>query len=293
MDRQAKQIAYKAVRKGQKGALPAWHEFVALAQDAVKSYNAKPHSSLPWTEDERGRKVRQSPDQAWARAVQDGFQAVRCDDSLDELLPSLPRTTRRGEIELHGNRYYSRELAELTGETVRVAFDPWDAHKVWVRDMEGRFLAEAAIDGNQTPYYAEPFIKKSIEQRQLAADQRAAAKRDRRRDLPAAKPAVVAELTPEQRAGAARQMAEIGAHFAPAPLVVAAEPAPAPAPDRPAFLNRKDYVTRILTQPDAWPAEDVEEAQKMLNTDDDLRLWVGSDPTTAHLVAPPTAATAS
>ncbi|OIQ64415.1 hypothetical protein GALL_540340 [mine drainage metagenome] len=37
---------------------------------------------------------------------------------------------RRGEISLFGNTYFSKELAELHGEEVRVAFDIHDATRI-------------------------------------------------------------------------------------------------------------------------------------------------------------------
>jgi len=161
-----------------------WDAFVTFANAVIDAYNAKAHRGLPMTTDERGRRVHFSPDSYWQTALDAGWKPVAYDkDYLDELLPCEERQVARGEINLHANRYYSGELAEYHGDRVRVAFDPWDPTRVWVRDMEGRFLAEAKLDGNLTDYFGQSFIGQSAAKRDEMAERRAMLKVANKRSI--------------------------------------------------------------------------------------------------------------
>lgn len=290
MDREARQVAYKAVRKGQEGALIPWQDFVDFARATLEAYNNRPHKELPWTVDDRQRRVRMSPSQAWTLAVEEGFQPVLCTDSLDELLPMLERKVARGELNLNGNRYFSRELEEFNGELVRAAFDPWDVQRVWIRDREGRFLCEAQLDGNKTPYFPQPYILKALEERQRAADQRAEAKRARRRDLPTVPgPKEIVAISPEEAAKADAYAQESGLVL---PTLATAQPAPATTqtPEAPRWKDRAEYAADVLAHPDRYPAQEVQDIQIALRDDFTLRLQVQLDyPSLAPQLADPAA----
>jgi len=92
---------------------------------------------------------------------------------LDELLPCEVRKVANGEINLHGNRYYSKGLEEWHGLEVSVAFDPCSAERVWVRDQKGNYIGEAALDGNKGDYFSESFREKANDGRNAAAIRRA------------------------------------------------------------------------------------------------------------------------
>jgi len=186
MDKQARQIVYKDVRQrhAKGGASPAlipWEVFTVFVNRAVEAYNDRPHSALPWTEDDLGRRRHMTPNEMWERAVAGGWEPVRYEaDELDELLPCEMRLVRRGEVSVLGNRYFSAELAEYHGDTVRVAFDPWDASRVWVRDRSGRLLAEARLNGNLGDYFPKNFVEQASEGRDREFKRRLEQKYERR-----------------------------------------------------------------------------------------------------------------
>jgi putative transposase len=156
MDKQAKQIAFKTTRKTGRGLL-AFEDFLALCRERVDAYNATPHRSLGGL----------SPNEAWTKAVAEGWEPVRLDDDdLDELLPEVVRTVQRGEISLPWGRYFSADLREFHGDTVRVRYDLHDGERVWIRDMEGRLLATAIRDGNARPYMPESAIEHARDRRE-------------------------------------------------------------------------------------------------------------------------------
>ncbi|OIQ64416.1 hypothetical protein GALL_540350 [mine drainage metagenome] len=47
MDRQARQIVFKASRKNPSAVLPSWQAFVAFVDMAVAAHNARPSKACP------------------------------------------------------------------------------------------------------------------------------------------------------------------------------------------------------------------------------------------------------
>ncbi|MBF0168760.1 MAG: Mu transposase C-terminal domain-containing protein [Alphaproteobacteria bacterium] len=173
MDKTARQNAYKITRKeikehGRSRLLPTWQEFIALLDDAITAYNARPHSSLPKIIDpETGKRRHMSPDEMWNKAIADGWQPspVPAEEAADLFRPQLVRKTSRGLVSLFGNDYFHTSLANLYQEDVIVGYDAHDASKVWVRDMEGRFICEAAWNAHRTSYVPVPFAQQAREKR--------------------------------------------------------------------------------------------------------------------------------
>ena len=147
MDREARQIIFKATRKGMP-VLPSWRNFVAFMDQCVEAYNARPHRSCPKALDENGRKRHLSPLGYWEHLASLGWQPEGLPVTLDDFRPEEVRTVLRGEINLFGNRYFSNELAELHKDKVRVVFDIHDATRIWVRSMEGEPICEAGFQAN-------------------------------------------------------------------------------------------------------------------------------------------------
>lgn len=127
--------------------LPEWDEAVGMVRQALSTYNATPHASL-----KQGRK-HLTPDQAWERAHDEGWQPTTLDgDDLHDLLPAKTRKCIRGEITMPWGRYFSDDLRYHHTREVRVAYDPADGERVWVSDIDGRLLAVAKRDGNAKSY---------------------------------------------------------------------------------------------------------------------------------------------
>jgi putative transposase len=181
MDKEARQIVFKQSRKNGRHMM-AWDDFLKICAERVAWYNAHPHTSLSKITDPDGHKRHQSPDEAWVQAVAEGWEPLMLDaDDLDELLPQEIRTVIRGEVKLPWGRYFSHDLKEYNGDSVRVAYDIHDGSQVWVRDADGRLLAIAQRDGNAKPYMPESKMAHARDQREQGKIKRAQRKIDEAR----------------------------------------------------------------------------------------------------------------
>ncbi|AKU24833.1 transposase [Massilia sp. NR 4-1] len=184
MDRQAMQGVFKLSRKalaarkdGQVEVMPlmGWPGFLEFCNLKVSEYNSRPHSSLPKIEDpETGRRRYMTPDEAWAKAVAEGFAAhtVTDDEARPLFRPQELRTVRRCELELFGNRYFSRALEELHTEQVRVGYDIHDPATVWVYDADGRFICTAGLNANQRDYMPKSMVERARDRRAAGREKR-------------------------------------------------------------------------------------------------------------------------
>lgn len=177
MDRQAALATFKLSRKAikakqtdepQRMPLIGWEGFVEFCGQKVEAYNNRPHRSLgKITDPETGRKRHMSPNEAWAKAVANGFVAKTVtDDEVRPLFrPQELRKVIRCEVSLFGNRYFSRALEEFNGEQLRIAFEVQDASKVWVHADDGRLICTAELNGNLRPYAPKSFTEKAQDKR--------------------------------------------------------------------------------------------------------------------------------
>lgn len=178
MDRQARQRSFKVTRKdiknfGASSRLPSWKDFLTACVNAVASYNAKPHSSLPG---------KMSPDQYWEYHVSTGFEIVPVleHEKNDLFRPYVKRRTRRSMIEWLTNTYSNLALEEFHGEDVLVGYDIHDASKVWVREIDrrsgeelmGRLICVAIFAGNEERYIPLTMERAAIEKRAAARARR-------------------------------------------------------------------------------------------------------------------------
>lgn len=185
MDVQAKQKAFKLTRAdikstGKSKYLMPWLTFVEWCQVQVDDYNNRPHSSLPKIYDQEGKKRHQSPNEAWASAIAEGFEPtqVELNEADDLFRPYKEAVTRRGEITLFNNTYFSQDLADFHGETMRVGYDIHDASRVWVRNSAGQLVCVAEFEANKRSYFPQSFIEQAAEKRAKGRIQRAQAKID-------------------------------------------------------------------------------------------------------------------
>ncbi|WMD23073.1 Mu transposase C-terminal domain-containing protein [Achromobacter seleniivolatilans] len=173
MDAEASNKVHKLTRRdvkrlGASRALMAWPEFVAFAADQVEQYNDRPHRGLPMMSDPTtGKRRHMTPNEAWAKGVQDGADLVRLLPSeADHLFrPQQQCRVLRGEIRLFNNTYFSHELTEYHGEGVNVGFDIHDPSQVWVHDAEGVLLCKAQLDGNRRDFMPESFLDRANRRR--------------------------------------------------------------------------------------------------------------------------------
>ncbi|MBB4954369.1 hypothetical protein H4S14_004134, partial [Agrobacterium vitis] len=215
MDRQARQKSFKATRKdikqfGSSSRLPSWQDFLTACVNAVASYNAKPHSSLPG---------KMSPNQMWEYHVSTGFEIVPVleHEKNDLFRPYERRKVSRCQVEWLKNTYFHLDLQEFHGDYVLVGYDIHDASKVWVREIElhdgeelmGRLICVAICAGNK-----ERYIPLTMEQ--AAMEKRAKARARRLNDHLAE---VEAELSPTRYLEATAQVPFRMIDITPEPVV--------------------------------------------------------------------------
>jgi len=177
MDSQAKQAVFKKTRKdikefGESKQLIGWDEFLQVANDAVNAYNNEPHSGLPRRHNPTtGRREHLTPQMMWDEQVaamsNTGTGLVTVSDAERDDLhrPYTPRKCLRGEINLFGNKYFSRELEQYHNEMMLVGYDIHDGSRVWVRDMTHRLIAIAGFESNKTGYFEQSAMDYARENR--------------------------------------------------------------------------------------------------------------------------------
>jgi putative transposase len=186
MDTEAKNKVFKATRKdiaafGQSKLLISWADFMVFADEVVRDYNNKPHSSLKRiTDPVTFRQRNQTPLEAWNEALEKGAPIDRVDDwdAEDLFRPYEERFVRRGEIELFKNRYFSKELTEYHQDTVLVGYDIHNADRITVRDLDGRFICHAYWNANKRDFFPKSKIEQVRERRADGRLRRLAVKQD-------------------------------------------------------------------------------------------------------------------
>jgi putative transposase len=271
MDAEAKKNVFRltraAVQPFSPPLLKPWDDFRTWAVDHVAAYNARPHRGLPKIRDEATGALRHlSPNEAWAAAVAKGWQPVTiAPEEIRELfLPAVERVTRRGEVSIAGNVYFHRALEHLTGERVLVAYDPFDAAAVIVKDLEGRVLCEAALDGNRTAYFPQSVIEQARDERARGRERRLMAKLDEVRAERAGPPieAEARPLDPESAAIAEQELARIREQSTPPAL----PPAAANDEERPTFHSDIAHFEWCVAHRDRMTAMDVDVVRQFLSS---------------------------
>lgn len=174
MDDEARQKLFKLSRKEVRlhgkilnSPIPTWDEFKGYIERVVDEYNDRPHRSLPKFTDREGKRRHMSPNEFWALKVAEFGEPPRVSPEEEGYLfrPQVMRTVRRGEISLFSNTYYSAELMEFNGETVRVGYDVQDALWVWIYDDLGRLICKAEWHGNSTDYMPVSVLERAEDKR--------------------------------------------------------------------------------------------------------------------------------
>jgi len=278
MDREARQIVFKATRKGVP-VLPSWQNFVVFMDQCVEAYNARPHRACPKGLDADGRKRHLSPMGYWEHLAGLGWQPEGLPVTLDDFRPEEVRTVLRGEINLFGNRYFSNELAELNKDKVRVAFDIHDASRIWVSTLDGAFVCEAGFQANSCAYFPKPYVETLRAQRKEGQRKRLEAKAERVLGEPQA-PVEIEELSLQTLEHSSAQMRKLGLEEPPAPETEAAKPAPEPR-RRPIFADEREYALWVLDHQDQADPEELAAIHSRMRKDALYCHWLGREAATA------------
>ena len=128
--------------------VPTWQEFIAACEARFDWYNHQ-HEHV-----EHGGKPPASVyfanfDLSWACRLTE-------EEALNLYRPFIERTPDRGEIRWINNLYHCALLVGYPAKTkVRVAYDMLNADKVWISDLQGRFIGIGIWNGNQVEGFAK------------------------------------------------------------------------------------------------------------------------------------------
>ena len=163
-------VSRAAIKKGKRAVLPTWDECKKHILARVEEYNATPHRGLPRYRDAEGRMVHYSPNEFWATFERRGFEPVWVPQGMgaELFMPGERRKTNNGWVQVYGGRYFAPELADHHGEIIEVRYDIWDSARVWCWTLDGRKIAEATLEGNTRPYFAESRVQAARDKRAKA-----------------------------------------------------------------------------------------------------------------------------
>lgn len=143
------QMKREAERAGKGLVFDSRDHAVAWINSKIDKFNDTPHSSLPKIVDPMtGKRRHQTPREALNEARAAGWQPVLMDEAslVDLFRPHVRKTVRRGTVSpFGGQRYYHADLPHWEGKEVQVAIDIMDWQTVWVKDLAGRVICEAAF----------------------------------------------------------------------------------------------------------------------------------------------------
>lgn len=273
MDAEAKNKVFKLTRAHIKatGASPllmTWDDFLQWCQKQVDAYNNRSHRGLTkWRDPETGKLRHMTPNEAWQKAVDEGFEPVMLTDAerVDLFRPEKICTVLRGEIRFRNNLYFSHDLEEFHGDKVRVGYDIHNGERVWVRDMEGRLLCVAEFEANKRAYYAQSVIQQDRVKRAAARERRLEMHLQEVRDelnAPALLEHQASIVIPVQMPAADPCLSDSDGYEAQRSLSSTDETQGAnvltlpSAEARPYFTNDPDQYRWLMRNPAQWAAED-------------------------------------
>lgn len=268
MDAQAKNKVFKLTRAdiraaGSSRLLMPWDTFLAWCAEAVAAYNDRPHRGLPKIRDDAGKSRHMTPNEAWQKAIDEGFEPVMVtsDESADLFRPYTTAKVLRGEIRLFNNLYFSHNLTEWHGEILRVGYDIHDPSRVWVRDNDGRLITTAELDGNRRAYFPESVIQQAERRRAQGRERRLLDKLEEVQaelNPPAMLEHIPTMTLPVQMPAAIEGEAlRIGGEEKTSATVTALPVTPQ-AVSRPWFDSDPDQYRWLMQNPSEWTADDAD-----------------------------------
>lgn len=119
-----------------------WDAFVKLVDEGMAAHNAR-----------TGRRTEVAQGRSFDEVFAESYATSRISKAAPEQLrlallaaDNALINRQTGQIDIHGNRYWARELSAIRGERVTVRFDPDNLHSsIHVYDLEGRYIVEAPL----------------------------------------------------------------------------------------------------------------------------------------------------
>lgn len=148
--------------------LPSWEQFLQICQQAVDSYNLRPHSGLPKIKDRiTGRVRHMAPLEMWAKHMEQGWEPPTLPQEIinDLERPQLIRKANNCEVSIFNNRYYAPELVDYHGHRVIVEYDIHNATEVRIRDINHRLVCTAGFERNKKDAFPVPYVDRKRDER--------------------------------------------------------------------------------------------------------------------------------
>ncbi|MDO4434876.1 MAG: Mu transposase C-terminal domain-containing protein [Cardiobacteriaceae bacterium] len=141
------------------GKLPKWRELLTVIQESVDNYNHHhQHSELKCTPFQRREELK-------ALYPDDDVVMLSEWEAKELFRPAFKRKVQRGWLTLFNQHYWHNHLEALNEQEVLMLVDQHDPRTVIVRDLDGRYLCEAQLNGNTAPAFAQSLIEQSRQKR--------------------------------------------------------------------------------------------------------------------------------
>lgn len=162
------QLVARDIKKhGMSRQLLAWEAFEAELVSAIAAYNTAPHTSLPRYRDPiKGTWCHPTPAESMNARLGERAQSFATPDDLRDLKRTYEtRKVQRAEISWYNNIYFAPELRDLGGQEVQVGQDLDDKSHIYVKDLSGRFIAQAIHLGNSSKWMGLTLAEREAEKR--------------------------------------------------------------------------------------------------------------------------------
>ena len=140
--------------------MPSWDDLLKTVAAAVNWYNEEhQHRELG------GMTPAQMRGHIFAEMADDEFHPLTEIEARDMFRPGFKRVVQRGWLTVLNNQYWHSDLEARDGETVLALIDQHDPALAIIRDLDGRWLCDARLDGNKRAAFPESLVERSRRQR--------------------------------------------------------------------------------------------------------------------------------
>lgn len=137
-----------------KGRLPSWDELISVITAAVNWYNYEhKHSEIGGITPASMRQY------LLGKLERDDYVTLTQAESRDLFRPSVVRVVQRAWLSVYNNHYWHEALEDYNGKKVQVCIDQHNPKTVIVRDLKGRYLCEALLNGNTKDAFALTLVE--------------------------------------------------------------------------------------------------------------------------------------
>ncbi len=186
-------LGMEAERVGSGLYFTSYAEAVAWLKKVVAEFNDRPHRSLPKISDPvNGKRRHMTPNEMMASFVASGWERKPLVGEVleDAFRPHVRCKVVRGRVTPFGGQaYHHAMLDEINGEEVLVSYDIHDGNRVWVKNLDGVEMCQAAFYESRS-YRVQSFYEMALDKKADAAVKRLNVKIA---DVEAQRPGVVIE----------------------------------------------------------------------------------------------------